>query len=105
MRKCSQCGKETSFFDMDLFTGACRECRRVGARPASLGFGTLFLIAIVVALVTNSIKTEILETRHEVADLATSIDQLKKAAAQQTDEIRSLRQGMEARVAGTSPRK
>jgi len=43
MAKCSQCGKDVSLFERDIVTGTCRECRSAGARPATLGCGTLIL--------------------------------------------------------------
>ena len=89
MAKCSQCGKEVSQFDRDIFTGACRECRKVGARPATLGCGTLILIGIVVALATQSGVDKV---ERRLANLEHSVDSLRAEIAQQTAEIRQLRQ-------------
>jgi len=92
MATCSQCGKEVSLFDRDIITGACRECRKIGARPATLGCGTLILIGIVVALATQS-GVDRVERR--LANLEHSVDSLKAEVAQQTAEIRQLRKTIE----------
>jgi hypothetical protein len=88
MARCSQCGKNVSLLDRDIFTGACRECRGVGARPATLGCGTLVLIGIVVAMVTtsgfNNIEQRLTRLQH-------AVDSLQKEIAHQTADIRALR--------------
>jgi len=104
MTKCPQCGKDVSAFERDLFTGVCRTCRRVGARPASLGFGTLILIAIAVALVTNSMRDNVADIERDVSELRAAVERLERASALQLDEIRTLRQELEARGTGTTPR-
>ena len=69
MAKCSQCGKDVSVFERDVFTGVCRTCQRIGARPVGLGCGTLILIAIIVGLVTNSIRNDVAATKRELSQL------------------------------------
>jgi hypothetical protein len=77
-----------SFWSRDIFTGACPECRASGARPATLGCGTLLLIGIVVAIFsrggTGDLEREVHGLRSEVGDL-------KKAVEAQSSEIRQLR--------------
>jgi hypothetical protein len=103
MATCSQCGKETSFWERDLFTGACPSCRATGARPATLGCGTLLLIGIVVAIFSRPGVGD-LETR--VSGLRTSVEDLKKASDAQTSEIRELRKAVEdLRKGGGGPGK
>ena len=104
MTKCPQCGKDVSIFERDFFTGVCRTCQRVGARPASLGCGTLILIAIVVGLVTNSIRNDVAETKREVSRLQAAVERLERASAQQLEEIRRLRQDVQERGPRTAPR-
>lgn len=104
MAKCPQCGKDTSILERDLVTGACRECQKVGARPATLGCGTLIIIALVVALVTNSMRNNVAETRREISQLQAAIERLEDASAQQLEEMRALRRGLEERGPGATPR-
>jgi len=104
MAKCPQCGKGVSIFERDIFTGVCRTCQRGGARPASLGCGTLILIAIVVGLVTNSIRNDVAETKREVSRLQAAVERLERASAQQLEEIRRLRQDVQERGPRTAPR-
>jgi len=104
MAKCPQCGKDVSIFERDIFTGVCRTCQRVGARPASLGCGTLILIAIIVGLVTNSIRNDVAQTNRELAQLQAAVERLERASAQQLEEIRMLRQEAEERGPRTAPR-
>jgi hypothetical protein len=81
-----------SLFERDLFTGTCRQCRGLGARPATLGCGTLLLIGIVVALFTRS-GFQNMERRLERVEH--SADSLRAEIAQQTIEIRQLRSTIE----------
>jgi hypothetical protein len=90
MALCPQCGKEATFWDRDLFTGACRRCRAAGARP--LGCGTLLLIGLVVAIFSRPGLNE-LESR--VSETRSAIEQLKKASDAQTGEIRELRKAVD----------
>ncbi len=66
MAKCSQCGQEVSIWTRDLFTGACPECLAGGTRPASLGCGTLILIALIVLIFS----------RPGIGDLESRVDHL-----------------------------
>lgn len=92
MAKCSQCGKEMSLFERDLLTGACRQCQRIGARPASLGCGTFILIAIIVGIVTNSSFDRI---EKKLSAMERTIDALEVQVSQQSAEIRLLRTAIE----------
>ena len=92
MAKCSQCGKDVSLFERDIVTGACSQCRNVGARPATLGCGTLILIGIVVALFT---RTGFKNIEQRLTRLEHSIDSLQIVIAAQTDELRQLRAALE----------
>jgi hypothetical protein len=96
MAKCTQCGKDVSVFQRDFITGACRECRRAGARPASLGCGTLILIAIIVGFVTESIRRDVSEMNRDIAALAAAIERLEETSAEQLEEMRALREALEA---------
>jgi chaperonin cofactor prefoldin len=60
----------------------------LGARPATLGCGTLILIGIVVAIFTHSGLNK-LEQR--VTRLEHAVDSLQTLIVQQTSEIRQLR--------------
>ena len=75
-----------------MFTGACPACRATGARPATLGCGTLLLIGLVVLFFSRPGLSD-LETK--VSHLQSSVDELKKASDAQTGEIRELRRSVE----------
>ena len=81
-----------SAFEKDIFTGACANCRKIGARPATLGFGTLFLIALIVALAMSSSMSGVTSS---VRELGREVDELKKVVDQQTAEIHTLRAALE----------
>ena len=104
MAKCTQCGKDVSFLQRDILTGACRQCERAGARPASLGCGTLILIAIVVGLVTNSLRNDVSVMRREMSGLAAAVERLERTSAQQLEEIRALREVLGGQGTDTTPR-
>lgn len=101
MSKCSQCGKQVPFYERDMFTGTCNECRKAGVRPGTLGCGTLILIGLVVALVTNSgfdnVAGRLRAIEHEV-------DQLQAEVARQTTEIQLLRKIIEESRAPSAAR-
>ena len=88
MAKCSHCGQEVSLWSRDLFTGACPKCVAGGVRPASLGCGTLILIALIVLIFS---RTGIGQLETEVSRLQMSVEELKKASEVQTTAIRDLR--------------
>src|SRR5262245_44826786 len=92
MATCTQCGQEVSFWKRDLFTGACSRCRATGARPATLGCGTLLLIGLVVLFFSRPGFSGL---ESEVSSLRSSVDELKKASDTQTGEIRELRRAVE----------
>lgn len=103
MATCPQCGKEVSFWERDLFTGACPRCRSTGARPATLGCGTLLAIGLVVALFSRPGFGE-LESR--MSGVQSAVEDLKKTSAAQTSEIRELRKTVEElRKGGAAPGK
>ncbi|HEV7517340.1 MAG TPA: hypothetical protein VGR07_13645 [Thermoanaerobaculia bacterium] len=81
-----------SFWQRDLFTGACPRCRASGARPATLGCGTLLLIGLVVLFF---IRPDISDLESKVSHLQSSVAELKKASDAQTCEIRELRRAIE----------
>ena len=85
--KCSQCGADVSIWSRDLFTGACTKCAAGGARPASLGCGTLILIALIVLIFSRGGSRE---TENEVRALKSEIGELKKSVEAQTTEIKAL---------------
>jgi len=89
MAKCSQCGKDISILQRDLFTGACRQCVRTGARPASLGLGTLILIAIIVGFVTASMRNDISAMSQDISELQATVERVERMSAEQLDEIRA----------------
>ena len=101
MAKCTQCGKDMSFLQRDVLTGACRQCERAGARPASLGCGTLILIAIVVGLVTNSIRNDVSAMHRDMSELEAAVERLERTSTQQLEEIRAVREALEARGTDT----
>lgn len=88
MPKCPQCGRDVSFFERDLFTGVCADCRRVGARPATLGCGTLIIIAIIVAIVSNSAVDDV---EQRLRTIEQSIQTLSAQMSEQSADIRALR--------------
>jgi hypothetical protein len=92
MAICSQCGQEVSTWARDIFTGACPKCQRSGARPATLGCGTLFLIGLVVLFFS---RPGIGHLESEVARLRSSVNESKQAVDSQTSEIRELRAKLE----------
>jgi Sec-independent protein translocase protein TatA len=101
MTKCPQCGKDVSFFERDLITGTCPACRGIGARPATLGCGTLLLIGLVVWLVVGS---KVNRVRDEVTELRSEVAELKRAVEQETAELRALREAIEASAPPTTRR-
>ena len=101
MTKCPQCGKDVSFFERDLITGTCPSCRRIGARPATLGCGTLLLIGLVVWIFAG---TKVKELRDEVARLRSEVTKIKKAVNQEAAELRALRKAIEEPPAAASRR-
>ncbi len=92
MTKCPQCGRDVSFLDRDLITGVCPNCRRVGARPATLGCGTLLLIALLVWMVVGS---KVNRVQEEMTQLRSEVAELKRAVEQETAELRALREAIE----------
>jgi hypothetical protein len=99
MAACTQCGQEVFFWSRDLFTGACPKCRATGARPATLGCGTLLLIGFIVALFSRPGLGD-LESR--VSSLQSSLEELKKSSEAQTNEIRELRKVIEEQRKGAA---
>lgn len=95
MAKCPQCGNEVPFWERDIFTGACRQCLKIGARPATLGCGTLFIIFLIVFLGTDNIRKNAAQTREEVRQLQTAVTRLETAVTQQTVELRALREALQ----------
>jgi hypothetical protein len=92
MPTCPQCGKEVSFWGRDVFTGACPRCRAAGARPATIGCGTLLLIGLVVAIFS---RPGLDELASRVSGMRSAVEDLKKASDAQTGEIRELRKAVE----------
>lgn len=92
MAKCSQCGQQVSIWSRDLFTGACPKCQAGGARPASLGCGTLILIALIVLIFSRG-GTHDIEV--EVRGLRSDVGELKKAVEAQTGQIKTLQDKLE----------
>lgn len=101
MTKCPQCGRDVSFLERDLFTGVCANCRRVGARPATLGCGTLIIIAIIVAMFSQSGADDI-EQRLRIMEQ--SIERLSQQMTQQSSDIRALRAEIDSLRRGVAPR-
>ncbi len=99
---CSECHKPTTIWQRDLFSGTCPECRGVGPRatPASLGCGTLILIAIIVAIFSQA-GTQDLE--EEVSRLRYTVHELKEAIDAQTDEIEQLRSKIDKLEPASAP--
>ena len=92
MATCTLCGKEMSFLERDLISGACPSCRSAGARPATLGCGTLLLIGIVVAIFS---RPQLGDLESQMSGLRSVVEELKKASDAQTSEIRELRKAIE----------
>jgi type II secretory pathway component PulM len=67
-----------------------KECR---SQQVSLGCGTLILIALIVLIFSGGRNDEV---RREVQNLDSSIGQLKTAVESQGDDIKALRQTLEA---------
>ena len=53
------------------------------------------------AFVTNSIKNDVSQTKQDVSRLRETVERLEQATAQQTEEIRALREVLEASGART----
>jgi hypothetical protein len=98
MPTCSQCGKEVSFWGRDILTRACPRCRAVGARPGTLGCGTLLLVGLIVAIFS---RPGLDELQSRVSELRSEIQELKKASEAQTGEIRELRKAIDELRKGT----
>jgi hypothetical protein len=92
MPTCPKCGKDVSFRGRDVFTGACPRCRVAGARPATIGCGSLLLIGLVVAIFSQQ-GLNAMESR--VSEMRSAVEDLKKASDAQTGEIRELRKAVE----------
>src|SRR5262245_53438100 len=92
MPTCPVCEKEVSFWGRDFITGACPRCRAGGARPATLGCGTLLLIGIVVAIFSQPGSGEL---KLQVSQMNSRVEELRKASDAQTEEIRELRKSVE----------
>ena len=90
MPKCPECGNKMSFWDRDIFTGACRRCRAAGARP--VGCGTLLLIGLIVAIFSRPGSNEL---QLQVSEMRSAIQELKNASDAQTGEIREVRKAVE----------
>lgn len=104
MAKCSECGQEVSIWSRDVITGACPECRSggtrpAGARPASLGCGSLFLIALIVLVFSHTgardMDSMVVNLQASVMSLQNSVHELQQASAAETKEIRMLRKSLE----------
>jgi hypothetical protein len=87
-----------TFWDRDLFTGACPICRAGGARPATLGCGTLLLVGLVVAVFS---RPGVDQLQSQVSELHSAIEELQKASEAQTGEVRELRKVIEELRKGT----
>ena len=85
MATCRQCGQPTSIWRKDLFTGLCPRCRG-GPTPVSLGWQTLIIIGIIVAVFSSG--NEDLES--EISSLRKLVHLLKEAVDSQTNEIQEL---------------
>jgi hypothetical protein len=97
MAICTQCGQEVSFWSRDLLTGSCPKCRASGARPATLGCGTMLLIGIIVAFF---IRPGLGDLERQVSRLQSTVEELKKSSDEQTTEIRELRKVIEEQRKG-----
>jgi hypothetical protein len=97
MATCTQCGEKVSFWSRDVITGACPKCRASGARPATLGCGTLLLIGIVVAIFS---RPGLGDMESRVSRLQSSVEELKQSSDTQTNEIRELRKVIEEQRKG-----
>ena len=96
MATCKKCGKEVPRLSLDIITGACEECQKAGARPASLGCGTLIVIAIIIGIVTSGIRSDVSEMERGLSDIESAVERLEEANSQQLEEIRALREALEA---------
>ena len=105
MAKCTQCGKDASWLQRDIITGACRECQRAGARPATLGCGTLILIAIIVGFVTNSIRNDVSAMHRDISELQATVERLERTSGQQLEEIRAMREALETLRTAPTPQR
>jgi hypothetical protein len=79
--------------------GACPKCRATGARPATLGCGTLFLIGLVVAIFS---RPGLGDLESNLGRLRVSVEELKKASDTQTNEIRELRKVIDEQRKGAA---
>ena len=75
MTTCRQCGQPTSMWVKDVFTGLCPRCH-AGVTPAKLGCGTLIIIAIIVAVFTQTGKEDL---ESELSSLHSLVQELKQA--------------------------
>ena len=67
---------EMSAFEKNIFTRTCANCRKIGARPATLEFETLFLIALIVAFAMSSSMSGVTSS---VGELRREVDEVKKS--------------------------
>jgi hypothetical protein len=89
MPNCSNCGKPTTVGQYDLITGKCPECRGVGMRatPVNLGCGTFIVIAIIVAMFSQS---GIDDVEDDLKDLRSEVQQLRDDIQSQTEMLRQM---------------
>lgn len=91
MAVCPRCSQPTSIWQRDIFSGVCRKCM-AATTPASLGCGTLIIIAVIVAFVTRPGMDEL---ESHVFSLQKSVDELKESVDAQTTKIEQLRMQIE----------
>lgn len=96
MARCTRCGRDASWLEVDLATGACGDCRKEGAQRATLGCGTLILIGLVVAFFTSSQFDDI---EDQLRSVRTELDTLRRELRQQTSEIQRLQELLAAPTA------
>ena len=91
MATCKKCRQPVPLWQKDIFTGLCPKCR-AGVTPVNLGCGTLILIAVIVAVVSQAGFQDL---EDEVRSLRATVQELKEAVDSQTSEIRQLRTKIE----------
>ena len=74
-------------------------------QTASLGCGTLILIGIVVVIGTGQIREDVSDMKRDISELQEAVERIETTSAQQLEEIRALREALEAQGTDTTPQR
>lgn len=90
---CPHCGSEVTYWQRQI-TG-CPRCQAAAAPQATVGWGTLLTIGIVVSVF---LRSDLQDLSSRLSGMRSSFDEFKKASDSQTNEIRDLRKAVEDTV-------